>query len=416
MQSNSSRRVLISGAGIAGPTLAWFLAKAGAQVTLVEKSPALLSQGQNIDIQDSARTVIDKMGLLGELRRFNTTEKGMQFIDPKGRPIAPFPVNAAAGSAGSPTSEFEILRGDLAVVLYQATKNLPNVTYRFGTHVQDVISNDDACVKVVFNSGETQSFDLLVAADGQWSRVRKQCFAPAQISVLDTNMYATYWTVPRLPGDNDWWNVYLGLHAKVIHLRPDPHGTARTMFTLMPRNAAQKQIWQEASRADRKTQEALVRAEFADSGWQAHRFLDAMPNAADFYFQAIQQIRMTQWSKARVVCLGDAAYAPTPLTGMGTSLAILGAYVLAGELSRLRDDEPPAAALAAYESAFRPFVQSTQKLPPFVPAIAHPTTAPRRWLLQSAARAMSKVVALPGWSKFYQAKPEKFPLPSFDAV
>jgi 2-polyprenyl-6-methoxyphenol hydroxylase-like FAD-dependent oxidoreductase len=405
-------RVLISGAGIAGPTLAWFLAKAGARINIVEKSHSLLPHGQNIDIEGSAITVIQKMGLIDQIRRFNTTEKGTQFIDPRGRPFAPFPVKK--GHSVSPTSEFEILRGDLAAVLYEATKDHPNVNYLFGTTIKEVVSNDDDTVKVELSNGEVQEFDLLVAADGQWSKLRKQCFPPEYVNVVDLGMYVVYWTIARLPGDNDWWNVYLALESRLISLRPDPHGTIRAMFTRMPCNDAQKKAWLEASKGGRQTQEELLRREFADAGWQVQRLLDAMDQAPDFYFHATQQIKMSKWSNSRVVCLGDAAYAPTPLTGMGTSLAITGAYVLAGELSKLGEGEHPSKALEAYESIFRPFVEETQKIPFFVPAIAHPETAWKRWLFRAFVSALSKVVAIP-WlvNRFGERNNDDFPLPQY---
>lgn len=408
-------RVLISGAGVAGPTLARFLAKTGALVTVVEKSPSLLPHGQNVDIQGSAVTVIKKMGLMDQIRRFNTTEKGTQFIDPNGRSFAPFPVQE--GSTASLTSELEILRGDLAAVLYEATKDHPNVKYLFGTTSKEVVSNDDDTVKVRLSNGEVQEFDLLVAADGQWSKVRKQCFPPESVNVVDLGMYIGYWTIPRLPSDNDWWNVYHALGSRIITLRPDPHGTIRAMFTHMPCNDAQKEAWQEASKSDRQTQEELLRKEFADAGWQAQRLLDAMSQAPDFYFQATQQIKMSKWSNSRVVCLGDAAYAPTPLTGAGTSLAITGAYILAAELSKLVAGEHPSKALEAYESIFRPFVEETQKVPFFIPAIAHPGTASKRWLFQTFVLALSKVVKIP-WvanrsKKDNESNDDGFPLPRY---
>ena len=321
-------RALISGAGIAGPTLAWFLAKTGSRITIVEKSHSLLPHGQNVDIQGSARTVIKKMGLMDQIRRFNTTEKGTQFIDPQGRPFAPFPVKE--GSTASFTSEFEILRADLSAVLYEATKDHPNVNYLFGTTIKEVVSNDADTVKVKLSNGEVQEFDLLVAVDGQWSKVRKQCFPPEYVNVVDLGMYVGYWTIPRLLSDNDWWNVYQALESRIITLRPDPHGTIRAMFTRMPCNDAQKKAWLKVSKSDRQAQEELLRREFADAGWQAQRLLDAMNRAPDFYFQVTQQIKMSKWSNSRVVCLRDTAYSPTSLTGMGTSLAITGAYVLAG--------------------------------------------------------------------------------------
>lgn len=383
-------RVLISGAGVAGPTLAWFLPKSGARITIVEKSRSLLPHGQNVDLKGSAVTVIKKMGLMDELRRLNTTEKGTQFINPKGRPVAAFPVESA-----SLTSEFEILRGDLAAILYEATKDHPNVHYLFGTTIKEVVSNDDGTVKVELSHGGVQEFDLLVAADGQWSKVRKQCFPLEDVNVVHLGMYIAYCTIPRLPSDNDWWNIYQALDSRLISLRPDPHGTIRAMFSRMPCNDAQKKAWLEASKSDRQTQEELLRRELAGAGWQAQRLLNAVDQAPDFYFQAVEQIKMSKWSNSRVVCLGDTAYAPSPITGMGTSLAIIGAYLLAGELSKLDEGEHPSKALEAYESTFRPFVEESQKIPFFFPAIAHPETAWKRWLFQTIMWAISKFVAIP---------------------
>ncbi|PWN88775.1 FAD/NAD(P)-binding domain-containing protein [Acaromyces ingoldii] len=406
-------RVLISGAGIAGPTLAWFRAQSGGHTTIVEKAPAILPHGQNVDINGSAITVIGKMGLLDEVRRLNTTEKGTQFIDPKGRPIAPFPVHQ--DSTLSPTSEYEILRGDLAKILYEATKDLDNVEYRFGTTVTKIVSDDgdEAPVKVTLSTGEEQEYDVVVAADGQWSNVRKQCFPKSAIGVFDTGMYGAYWTIPRLPQDNDWWNVYFALGRRTISLRPDPHGTTRAFVSHLPDSGAEKQEWQAASRGSRKQQEELIKRKFADAGWQAPRLLDAMGKAEDYYFQAVQQIRMTKWSAGRVVCLGDAAHAPTPLTGMGTSLALQGAYVLAGELNKLEDDgQHPRTALEAYEAKFRPFVDKIQKLPSFVPGIAHPRTKLRRWLIQTLIRAVSAVRLASG----SEQRDEGFPLPQYQSL
>ncbi|KAL9578819.1 MAG: hypothetical protein Q9212_005480 [Teloschistes hypoglaucus] len=405
-------RVLISGAGIAGPTLAWFLAKAGAQVTVFEKSHALLPHGQSIDFTGSAITIIKKMGLLDEVRRLNTTEKGSQFIDPQGRPFAPFPLNGGAGA--SPTNEFEILRGDLAKLLHDATKNDANVIYRLGTTVKKVISNDDSTVQVETSHGEMQEFDFLVAADGQWSKMRKQCFAPESVQMVDKGMNVAYWTVPRSPSDNDWWNIYMAGRSRTIGLRPDPHGTTRAMFSIMPCNDNQARAWQEASVGGRKLQQELLRREFADAGWQARRLLDAMDQAPDFYFHPLHQIKMAKWSTNRVICLGDTAFAPTPLTGMGTSLAIIGAYCLAGELSKLSNAQHPSEAFEAYESVLRPFVEEVQNIPPFVPGIAHPEQEWKRWVFHTCIAAVSWIVRTP-WimNRIPVKRDDEFPLPSY---
>ena len=409
-------RVLISGAGIAGPTLAFFLAKTGARVTIVEKSQSLLPHGQNIDMEGSAIAVIKKMGLMDQVRQFHTTEKGSQFINPKGQPFALFPVKEGnGGKSPSLTSEFEILRGDLAAILHDATKDLSNVNYLLGTTIKEVITNDNDSVKIELSNGEVQEYDLLVAADGQWSKVRKQCFPPEYVKVVHMGMYTVYYTIPRLPSDNNWWNIYLALQSRIITLRPDPHGTIRAMFTRMPCNDAQEKAWREASKSDRQTQEELMRKEFTGAGWQAQRLLDAMDQAPDFYFHVIQQIKMSKWSKSRVVCLGDAAHAPSPLTGMGTSLAIIGAYILAGELSELNDCEHPSKAFEVYENKFRPFVEETQKIPSVVPAIAHPETAWKRWLFHACVWTVSKVVAIPWVANRLSdyANEDNFPLPQY---
>jgi 2-polyprenyl-6-methoxyphenol hydroxylase-like FAD-dependent oxidoreductase len=409
-------RVLISGAGIAGPTMAWFLAKTNAHITIVEKSHSLLSQGQSIDIQGSAIAVVENMGLMNQIRQFNTTEKGTQFIGANGQPFALFPV--VEGSFSSLTNELEILRGDLATILYEATKDHSNVNYLFNTVVSRVVSNDHRAVKVVLSNGDVREFDLLVAADGQWSNIRKQCFPPEYVSIVDMDMYTAYWTIPRIPSDNDWWNIYSALNSRIIALRPDRQGTTRALITKMPCNRIQRKMWQEASRSDRQTQEDLLRAQFVDAGWQIKRLLDNMPQALDFHFQAIQQIKMSQWSYNRIICLGDAAYAPCALSGMGTSLAITGAYVLAGELSKLNDGEDPSKALKDFETIFRPFVEETQKISSFIPAIAHPETAWKRWLLQALLSLLSKAVSMAmmiPWlaQKLHHTSDEGFPLPQY---
>jgi 2-polyprenyl-6-methoxyphenol hydroxylase-like FAD-dependent oxidoreductase len=382
--------VLISGAGIAGPTLAWFLAKTGARITIVEKAKSLLPHGQNVDIQGNAINVIKKMELLDEIRRHNTTEAGTQFISPKGKPFAPFPVNP--GDRASFSSEFEILRADLAKIFYKATKDLPDVKYLFGTTVKEVISNDDQSVKVELSNGEVQDYDLLVVADGQWSKLRKQCFPPEDIQTIHKGMYSVYYTIPRLPIDNNWWNIYWPLKSRAVTLRPDPYNTIRAMFCIMPRTTAQENEWHSVERSDRKTQSDLLKRDFMGAGWQTQRILDALDDAPDFYFHVISQIKMKKWSTSRVICLGDTAHAPSPLTGMGTSLAITGAYVLAGELSKLDEGKHPTRAFEAYETTFRPFVEESQEIPPFIPGIGHPETWWARWLTQTVLSILSKLV------------------------
>ncbi len=387
--------------------------KTNVEITVVEKSREILPHGQNVDIQGSAVYVIRKMGLEEEIRKSNTTETGSRLVNSNGKSVASFPVQK--GAAASMTSEFEILRGDLAKILYTATKDQPNVNYLFDTTIKEVVSNDDDSVKVELSNGDIQTFDLLVAADGQWSKVRKQCFPPESILARNMGMYAIYYTVPRIPSDKNMWNIHVALKSRIVATRPDPYGTMRAMLTLMPCDEAQATAWREASRKDRKTQRELVRRDFADAGWEAPRLLAAMDQAPDIYFHDITQIKMAKWSNSRVVCLGDTAYAPTPLTGMGTSLAIVGAYVLAGELSELKDGEHPSRALEAYETKFRPFVEETQQIPWFVPGFMHPRTALKRFTLHVLFKVIATLVSIPWLVKMFgdPTNTEDFKLPKY---
>ncbi|KAJ9476954.1 FAD_binding_3 domain-containing protein [Pseudozyma hubeiensis] len=398
-------RVLISGAGIAGPTLAHFLSRAGSRITVVEKAPSMLAQGQNIDVHGTALNVINKMNLLEEVRKHNTTEKGFCLMDRHGRPFARMPVN---GSAGSPTSEFEILRGDLADVIYRAVEKLDNVEFRFGTTVSKVLENGADKVRVELSSGVEEEYDILVAADGQWSRLRKEVFGEEAVTVRDMNCFVIYATIPRTEQDSDYWEVFAELNRRGIQTRPDNHGTTRACLTIMPRTNQQKQSWFAAARShDRKLQMDVLRSEFRDAGWKTRRILDGMETADDLYFQAIQQIRMDKWHKNRVICLGDTAYAPTPFTGMGTSLAINGAYLLAGHLSKLAPNHHPSTAFEEYETQFRPFVKEIQDVPSFIPGIAHPTHEWQRWLFQSFLAAVAFVVTRPWIARWAATKGKK---------
>lgn len=423
-------RILVSGAGVAGPAFAFWAARAGARVTLIEKEASHLPHGQNIDIDGSARKVIRKMGLERQVLALNTGEVGTHFIHPNGkRPFASFPLSS---NGASMTSAFEILRGDLAKLLFEQTESHPNVEYRFSTTIDSVLRNDDEAVVVRLNTpkpGATveESYDLLVVADGQWSRTRKQVFAPESVQTVDKNMYAIYWTAPRIAGDNDWWNIYISTRARILSVRPDAqHGTSRVCFTKMPITAQDKDEWQKASRAGRKAQQHLVTREFANAGWQAKRFVDSMDSAPDFYFQAVMQIRMSPWSKNRVVCLGDTAYAPSPLSGGGTSIAILGAYVLAGQLTTLAPSldkvspqaQPLRDALHGYDTHFRKCVDEYQDIPSFVPGIAHPHSTWYRYLLQTLIWTVSNIIAIPFVAKRIpdHGEAETFKLPSYPVL
>ncbi len=217
-------RVLVSGAGIAGPTLAWFLARSGARVTVLERASELLAQGQNIDLRGTALNVVHQMGVLDAIRACNTTEKGTEFIDDRGRPFATFALGEGGG--GALTTEYEILRGDLAHILYKAAESQPGVDFRFGTTIERVVENGESAVRVELSSGEEVEYDVLVLADGQWSKMRKQVFGTEGLEVVDKNCYVGYYTVPRTSEDGE---------MSCIHIAPAPVSSSRDRTITAPR-------------------------------------------------------------------------------------------------------------------------------------------------------------------------------------
>lgn len=408
-------RILVSGAGIAGNAVAWLLARAGAHVVVLEKANHMLAQGQNVDIQGSALTAIKRMGLFEELKRYNTTEKGTFFVAPNGKHFAFFPQQKGSASF---TNEFEILRGDLAQILYDKAVAEPNVEYRFATTVEKVLDNNEKLVKVQLSNGSVETYDLAIAADGQWSKLRRLVFPEEDITIVDKDAYCTYFTGQREPSDVDWWRIYHALRSRIISIRPDPHGTIRFCSTIMPCNDKQRQRWKDAMRQDRKTQEALIREEFSGAGWQTDRFLKSMSEATDFYVHGLQQIKMKQWFAGRVICIGDAGWAPTPLTGQGSTLAVTAAYLLAAELDALPGDANPIVALRAFDKLYHPHVDKMQDIPSFVPSVAHPESAFKRWILQTTIWAMSYIIAFPPIKNRLgtvdaEANDDGFPLPAY---
>lgn len=351
----NKRTVLVSGASIAGPALAFWLHRFGFDVTIVERASELRLGGQNIDVRGKAREIAQRMGLEDKIKAMNTGEKGVSFVDSKGHVKAAFPITDS-----SFTSELEILRGDLAKILYDATK--ADVAYIFGDQITALEETEDA-VTVTFKHGERRTFDLVIAADGIRSTTRHLIFGD-EPDLKFMGLYCAYLTIPRIETDTSWACWYNAPGSRVATTRPDNEGTTRAGFSFLSPDKAYEKL-------DTEEQKQILKDKFADAGWQAPRILAALDESKDMYLDGISQVIAPRWSKGRCAMVGDAAYCPTPLSGMGASLSITGAYVLAGELSRHADHE---AAFAAYEKRLRPYVEDIQKLPPGVPWIAHPKT------------------------------------------
>ena len=352
------RRVLISGASIAGNTAAWWLGRFGCDVTVVERAPDFREGGQNIDVRGVGREVLRRMGLERAALDHGTGERGTAWVTADGRVAAQF-VTSDLGTDG-PTAEMEILRGDLARLLYEPAQE--HARFRFGDSIARIEDGANGA-EVTFAGGAKDIFDLVVVAEGVGSRTRELVF-PGENDPRWMDLAIAYFTIPRTADDDQMWRWYSATGGRSISLRPDSHGTTRASLTLQQPPGGE-QDWD----ADR--QKRYLRDRFADAGWQAARVLAAMDGTEDFYFDVLRQVRLKRWSKGRVVLTGDAAWCATPLAGIGTTLAVTGAYVLAGELARA--DTVPAA-FAAYERVMRPFVEKGQAVPRIAPKLMNPRT------------------------------------------
>ncbi|GLY93798.1 FAD-dependent monooxygenase [Actinoplanes sp. NBRC 103695] len=342
-------RVLISGAGIAGPALALWLHRAGADVTVVERAERPRPGGHPVDVRGVARGVVERMGLRERIREHQVDERGAAFVDGRGRRIGELPADLFGGDGI--VAEIEIARGDLARILLDATSG--DVGYRFGDRIT-VLTQDRDGVDVTFAGGARERYDLVVGADGVHSGVRRLAFGPDDDFVRYLGAYSAYFTV-RDPGDLDHWlQMYNAPGSRVATLRPERGGTAKA--SLFFREADSR--FERLSRAE---QERLLTERLTGAGWRVDELLAQLPGAADFYFDSINQVRVDRWWRGRVVLLGDAGYCGSPLAGLGTSLSLVGAYVLAGELAEATD---PERAFAAYQDAMAGYVASGLDLPP----------------------------------------------------
>jgi 2-polyprenyl-6-methoxyphenol hydroxylase-like FAD-dependent oxidoreductase len=352
----TQKKVLISGASIAGPTLAFWLDRFGFSTTIVERADSLRLGGQNVDIKGAAQKVVQLMGIEDEIIAADTGELGVRFVNKDNITKAELP----KGESNLGTSELEILRGDLVKILYNHTKN--NVEYIFGNQITELNEFKDG-VKVTFKNGEIRDFDLVICADGIRSRTRYLIFGDEPI-VRPVGLYISYFTIPKTASDSRWARWYNGTNSRVIVMRPDNEGTTRASFSFL----SEPKGYEKLSTFEQKE---ILKQKFSDAGWEATRVLSALENNTDIYFDAISQVIAPRWSNGRCAMTGDAAFCPSPLTGMGVSLSVLGAYILAGELSKHSDHQQ---AFAEYEKVFRPYVTKIQKLPPGVPKLAHPKT------------------------------------------
>lgn len=335
-----SRTVLICGAGVAGPALAYWLTRHGFRPTLVERATGLRSSGNPVDVRGEALDIARRMGVLPRLLAADSKVTHLSIVNGLGKRVARMRLRSA--STGSDLREPEVPRSDLAAILMQAAGEDVEVIWN---NTISSITQDEARVSVTLGSGETRSFDLVIGTDGLHSVVRHLAFAPETDCVTHLGLYIA--TLPIHGSiDNDSEVVLYNTPGRMASIHPSYGRPLGAFLFRSPKLAG-------LGHRDTAAHKRLITDRYADDAWRVPELLEAVGTADDLYFDAVSQVRLPQWSAGRVALLGDAASCVS-LFGDGSTLAIVGAHTLAEELAATPDDHQ--AAFRRYEDRHRKLV------------------------------------------------------------
>jgi 2-polyprenyl-6-methoxyphenol hydroxylase-like FAD-dependent oxidoreductase len=386
--------MLISGAGVAGPALAWWMTQQGWDVTVVERAAALRDGGQAVDFRGPVhREVLERMGMWQAICAHRTKGSDMVLLARSGSPIATLPSVMMSG-------DVEIQRGELCKLLYERT--VRTAEYHFGDHLTALDQGADD-VTVRFASGRIERYGLVVGADGLHSGVRALAFGD-ESSFLRHHGYriATY-SLPNVHGLDGTAFTYT-VPGRACMVSAESESRARALFVFAGGPLGHE-------RFETAAQQALLCTAYRDVGWEVPRVLAELPHATDLYVDQIATIAIDRYATGRVVLLGDAAYGGT-LGGQGTSLAIVGAHVLAGELAAARGDHM--VAFARYEARMRPYATSCQKGAERVGSFFAPRTRVGLLLRNLFYRALTSRLLIKQFEKLVKASATAFELPDYD--
>ncbi|KAK4495523.1 hypothetical protein PRZ48_013855 [Zasmidium cellare] len=387
-EAGNQRRVLVVGGGPAGSTAAFWLAKAGFDVQVAELS-SVAPYGQGIDVTDEAVAVVRGMGVLDTIKANTTGETGFALLDDQAREIGSLGRNPSeAKEKGiSPSQEIEIMRGTLTKILVDAAK-AQNVQYRYGCTVSSIDQHAGGVTVKLSDSESPEDFTAIIGADGVASQTRKLSF-PASANAnpfVQTDTYCAYFS---MEADRQTRVPYSRLqHAdkgRAIWIRPiDAEGKKVSCYFIVtsPNNAKLQDIARPgATQGERK---AFLEELYHDMDGVKQEAVRGMHQSTDFYFSRIVQVALPTWHEGRCGLVGDAAYCPSPLSGQGTTLALIGGYMIAGELAANPAD--PAAAFEEYQRKFQGYVKEEGSIPlgGKAPAIFEPQSRLGLWILRTA--------------------------------
>ncbi|MER7772695.1 FAD-dependent monooxygenase [Kitasatospora sp. NPDC096140] len=345
------KTVLISGGGIAGTALAALLSRRGFAPTVVERAPGPRGGGQAVDVRGVALEVVERLGVLERVRARRTLMRGMSVLDGDGRELHRS-TESTFSSGRLDNGDLELLRDDLVRILHDRAVEGGGTRFVFGDGVTALEPGEDD-VLVSFEHAEPRRFDLVVGADGLHSTVRRLAFGPEEQFARHLGMHLAIFSSDNFLGLEDW-QVWLRDGEAGYGIYPVRGNTElRISFGFAGEPLPE-------GRRDPQAQRTVVAERMAALRWETPRLLKALAEAPDLYCDTMTQIRMDRWSQGRVVLLGDAGYCASPLSGQGTSLALVGAHVLADALDRSGGDHRTA--FTSYEERLRPFVALNQDL------------------------------------------------------
>lgn len=360
--TRTEMRVLISGAGISGNSIAFWLSKLGHDITVIERFPTLRASGLQVDLRGHGSRVMKLMGLEEAFESKRILEQGLEFVGSSGRRWAYFPAGKGKDGLQSFSTEFEIMRGDLCQILHDATNE--TVRYIYGDSIEGLEEVDD-CVEVRFQHGPMGRFGLVIGADGQGSRTRKLMLGPDTPDAFRPlgDNYTGYLTIPWPIQEGEQYRatVYSATRGRGIMMRRHSPDRAQAYLTCSSSSDRMKNAYRKGVQEEK---EALAEV-FQGAGWKTEELLKVLMTDNDFYCERIGMVKMDHWSRGRVALVGDAAYCPSANTGMGTTCAIVGAYILAGEIGqhcgKQDTKDSLTAALEAYQTKFQPFMDQVQR-------------------------------------------------------
>ncbi|OAV98256.1 hypothetical protein PTTG_00308 [Puccinia triticina 1-1 BBBD Race 1] len=353
-----NQRVLISGSGIGGLVAAYWLAKAGASVTVLERASEIRREGHIIGIRKMAIPIVESMGLGETLRERMTGELGLKIVNGLDRAWASIPVSEAGF-----TTPLMIHRGELVSALHDVTKD--KVSFIYGDSI-DTIEEIGDTLRVTLTNRKSQPLhcDVLLVAEGMRSRTRSKIFdAGSQAPILKLGLVVASFSYKS---DQPWARCYHIPNQRAILIRPDRQGISHA-HTIC--RASDKLVGPTTSKEQQRGQFLRL---FEKTGWESEKITKDLSEAGDLHIQEVAQVKCKVWSKGRTVLVGDSAYCPSPIGGMGATAAIVGGYLLAAELAKNPAD--PQAAFRAYEYSLRPWIEFIHKPGPMVAKRGFPET------------------------------------------